>query len=242
MKPSRRTPPLRPCHCPRGFTLIEVMVALFILGVVAAMAWQGVDAIIRTREISQQRMDRLLRLQAVMAQWEIDLQEIVDTQVVPGMNFDGATLRLTRRQSDGVQVVAWTLRGGALHRWHAPTALTLEALQEAWMRSYQLLGNEPDTLAMLAGVAQWQLFYFHASSNAWSNAQSSGDVVGAASPAPVVAPAESGASAAGAVAAAAPAVATNRDALPEGVRVVVRFGDDGTATGTLTRDLRLIHP
>lgn len=239
MTPSRQPSPLRPCHRPRGFTLIEVMVALFILAVVAAMAWQGVDAIIRTREISQQRMDRLLRLQSVMAQWEIDLQEIVDTQVVPGMNFDGATLRLTRRQSDGVQVVAWTLRGGTLHRWHAPTALTLEALQEAWMRSYQLLGNEPDTLAMLAGVAQWQLFYFHVSSNAWSNAQSSGDVASAASPPPVAAPAEGGASAAGAVAGA---VAANRDALPEGVRVVVRFGDDGTATGTLTRDLRLIHP
>jgi general secretion pathway protein J len=236
-------PPARHAHAPRrprGFTLIEVMVALFILAVVAAMAWQGVDAVIRTREISQQRMDRLLRLQSVLAQWEIDLHEIIDTQVVPGLNFDGATLRLTRRQSDGVQVVAWTLRGGALHRWHAPTALTLEALQEAWMRSYQLLGNEPDTLPMLAGVAQWQLFYFHTSSNSWSNAQSSGDVVDATSQQPAVAaPAESGASATGM---AAPAAVVNRDALPDGVRVIVRFGDDGTAAGTLTRDLRLIHP
>jgi general secretion pathway protein J len=240
-----------------GFTLIEVMVALLILALMSAMAWQGVDAITRSRESTQGRMDRLLRLQTVLAQWEADVQEVIDTQVVPGLNFDGATLRLTRRQPEGVQVVAWTLRGGRLYRWSAPPSTALDTLQDGWMRSYQLLGNEPGTLAMLDHVAQWQLFVFLTSSNGWSNAQSSGDVAQAAPPAaaepqtPPPPPPEAGTAPAGTVSStlsgngmvsAAPPVVVNHDALPDGLRLVIGFAPGGAADGTLTREVRLVHP
>ena len=33
----------------RGFTLVEVLVALLIMAVMATMAWQGVDGIVRAR-------------------------------------------------------------------------------------------------------------------------------------------------------------------------------------------------
>lgn len=239
MHPTHSTRPSRSA----GFTLIEVLVALFILALMSAMAWQGVDAIARSRESTQARMDRLLRLQTVLAQWEADVQAVIDTQVVPGLNFDGATLRLTRRQPEGVQVVAWTLRSGTLYRWSAPTSNALDTLQDGWMRSYQLLGNEPGTLAMLDHLAQWQLFVFLTSSNGWSNAQSSGDVAQAA-PAPVdPPPPEPGASGAGnGVVSAAPPVAVNHDALPDGLRMVIGFAPGGAANGTLTREVRLIHP
>jgi general secretion pathway protein J len=235
---------MRPHPLPRsaGFTLIEVLVALFILALMSGMAWQGVDAIARSRESTQARMDRLLRLQTVLAQWETDVREVIDTQVVPGLNFDGATLRLTRRQPEGVQVVAWTLRGGSLYRWSAPTSTGLDTLQDGWMRSYQLLGNEPGTLKLLEQVAQWQLFVFLTSSNGWSNAQSSGDVAQAL-PTDPPPPPESGASDAGnGVVSPAPPVAVNHDALPDGLRLVVQFAPGGAAEGTLTREIRLIHP
>lgn len=233
-------PPSRRCA---GFTLIEVLVALFLLALMSAMAWQGVDAIARSREATQVRMDRLLRLQTVLAQWEADVQAVIDTQVVPGLNFDGATLRMTRRRPEGVQVVAWTLRGGTLHRWSAPPSTALDTLQDHWMRSYQLLGNEPGTLAMLEHVAQWQLFVFLASSNGWSNAQSSGDVAQAppvVEAPPAVEPGASGVP--DGVVSAAPPVAVNHDALPDGLRLVVRFAPGGAAEGALTREVRLVHP
>jgi general secretion pathway protein J len=237
-----------PSRRPAGFTLIEVLVALFILALMSAMAWQGVDAIARSRESTQARMDRLLRLQTVLAQWEADVQAVIDTQVVPGLNFDGATLRLTRRQPEGVQVVAWTLRSGTLYRWAAPTANALDTLQDSWMRSYQLLGNEPGTLAMLDKLAQWQLFVFLTSSNGWSNAQSSGDVAQAPSaPVDPPPPPEPGASVnsnsnGNGVVSIAPPVAVNHDALPDGLRMVIGFAPGGAANGTLTREVRLIHP
>jgi general secretion pathway protein J len=200
-----------------GFTLIEVLVALFILALMAGMAWQGVDMVVRSRESTQARMDGLLRLQSTVAQWEADLQSCIDTQLVPGLSFDGATLRLTRRQNEGVQVVAWSLRGEQLQRWAAPPVREAELLQEAWMRSYQLLGNEPGGLAMLDHVSGWQLHVFHSSSNAWSNAQSSGD-------------------------ATAVAVTGSREQLPDGVRMLLSFSEGGASAGTLVRDMRLVHP
>lgn len=248
-------PPLpgsRPRSRLRGFTLIELLVALSIMAVMAAMAWQGVDAVVRSREITQAHMERLLRLQSVMSQWEIDLREVHDSQVVPGLNFDGATLRLTRRRPEGLQVVAWTLRGGTLWRWSSPAVTAMDALQEHWMRSYQLLGSEAGTLAMLHGVSQWQLYHYHQSSSSWSNAQSSGDLAGSAPAAePATTPGrqdgqspDGGGAGAGAGSnnSATPPVIVNQEALPDGVRLLLQFGEGGTAAGTLTRDIRLIHP
>lgn len=232
----------------RGFTLIELLVALSIMAVMAAMAWQGVDAVVRSREITQAHMERLLRLQSVMSQWEIDLREVHDSQVVPGLNFDGATLRLTRRRPEGLQVVAWTLRGGTLWRWSSPAVTAMDALQEHWMRSYQLLGSEAGTLAMLHGVSQWQLYHYHQSSSSWSNAQSSGDLAGSAPAAePATTPGRQDGQSpdgggAGAGNSATPPVIVNQEALPDGVRLLLQFGEGGTAAGTLTRDIRLIHP
>jgi general secretion pathway protein J len=37
----------------RGFTLIEVLVAMSVMAIMAVMAWQGVDGIVRARDASQ---------------------------------------------------------------------------------------------------------------------------------------------------------------------------------------------
>jgi general secretion pathway protein J len=194
----------------RGFTLVEVLVALMVLALMAAMAWRGVDALIRTREVAQARMESLLRAQSVLAQWEADLLAVINTQVSPGVLCEGASLHLTRRQPDGVQVVTWA----------APTTRS-EALQEAWMQSFQLLGNEPEQLRTLQGVSQWQVYFYFG--NAWSNCASSADVA-------VPEPLPTGGT-------AAPGAA--KQARPDGVRMVITFADGGTLAGTVTRDIRL---
>ena len=104
-------------HSSRGFTLIEVLVALVILSVMAAMAWKGMDGITRSREIADGGLKRTLRMQSVMQQWSADLNAVVDTGVVQALQFDGAALRLTRQTTGGVQVVVWALRSGRWVRW-----------------------------------------------------------------------------------------------------------------------------
>lgn len=211
MKPTLRTA--------RGFTLIEVLVALMIMSVMAVMAWQGVDGIIRAREGSQQRLDQMLRLQSVMGQWEADLTEMVDTNTnIPPYAFDGGTLRLTRRSNDGVQVVVWSLKGGTWMRWASKPVTRSNQLQDAWEQAARLLGNEPGQLRALTGVNEWQLYCMRAGSK--SNAQSSG-CVGAA-----------------AQAAGASAPSGGFDP-PDGLTMVLGFAEGSGLSGHLTRDVRI---
>lgn len=207
---------------PQGFTLVELLVALLILSVVAAMAWQGVDAMLRSRDISEQRLEGQLRLQSTIAQWETDLEAVQDSGIVPALQFDGASLRLTRRTDSGLQVVVWSLRGQAWTRWTSLPATRSLALQDAWMRSQQLLGNEAEQLRALTGVESWQVYFWRG--NAWTNAQSTGD------------------RAAGRDGAADTATGAPRQALPEGVRLVLSFAEGGGRSGQLTRELLLAPP
>ena len=201
-----------------GFTLVEVLVALVLMAVLSGMAWQGLDGISRARTVSQARVEQTLRLNTVLAQWEQDLQSVFDTALVPTLAFDGATLRLVRRHADGLQVVAWSLREQRWLRWTGAVVTQPAALQESWLVSQQLLGNEPAQLRMQDGLASWQVYFYRG--NAWSNAQSS---AGAAAPAP-------------APGASAPVAA--RTPLPTGVRVVLAFEGAGLS-GSLTRDVLL---
>jgi prepilin-type N-terminal cleavage/methylation domain-containing protein len=73
----------------RGFTLVEVLVALLILAVLSGMAWRGIDGMARARSGSQQQLERSLRLNTVIAQWEQDLSAVYDSAEVPALAFDG---------------------------------------------------------------------------------------------------------------------------------------------------------
>ena len=198
-----------------GFTLVEVLVALLIMAILSAMAWQGVDGMVRARDASQQAAERTLRLTTVIAQWEQDLSSLYDNPSVPVISFDGANLRLARSTPTGAQVVVWSLREGVWRRWASPSVRRSFELQQAWLMSQQLIGTEDQQVRLLDGASGWQLYFFRG--NAWSNAQSSADT------APVPAPAAS----------AAQAVA--RALLPTGVRLVINFDDQRR----LTRDVLL---
>lgn len=221
----------RPKHS--GFTLVEVLVALMVMALMAAMAWQGVDGVVRSRNDSQTRLDQTLRLNTVVAQWEQDLSLIQDSAAAPGLQFDGVSVRLTRSAPGGMQVVVWSLRpssliGGAvaattalkgdvLQRWAGPIVTGKSDLQEQWFRSLQFLGSEPGQLSTLSGLSAWQIYFFQG--NNWANAQSTGN-----------SPNNAGAAAVG---------STNAQALPTGVRLVLTFAEGSGNIGNLTRDTAL---
>jgi general secretion pathway protein J len=191
---------------------VEVLVALLIMAILAAMGWQGIDGMVRARDASQGAAERTLRLTTLMAQWEQDLASVYDSPAAPAITFDGATLRVVRQVPSGAQVAAWSLREGIWRRWTSPVVATATELQQAWLASQQLMGTEPTQVTLLDGVSEWQVYFYRG--NAWTNAQSTGDVVptlptGAAS-------------------------AVQRSAVPNGVRLVL-----SVAQRRLTRDVAL---
>lgn len=206
----------------RGFTLVEVLVALALMAVLASMAWQGIASVADAKRASDERVDATLRVGTVLAQWEQDLGQLHDTALVPAIAFDGQTLRLVRRRADGLQVVAWALREGRWMRWASPVVNRAAALQDAWLASQQLLGNEPEQLLLMEEIASWQIYFFRG--NAWSNAQSSAG------------------NAPGAPAAPASAPQPARAELPSGVRLLLTMqagAAEGAPARTITRDLLL---
>lgn len=236
-----------------GFTLVEVLVALFLMSLLAALSWQGLDSVLRSRDASRVAVDDAVRLATVLTQWEQDLTALHDSAAVPALDFDGQTLRLTRRTDSGVALVAWAVRGGVWQRWMSPPYTRANELQEVWLRNQQFLGNEAGQVELARGASDWQIYFYRG--NAWTNAQSTGDLQGAASALPnagVAAAAEPGASAASAAAdgaavlaavvaavaagaASAPArAAVPVEQLPAAVRLVISL--DGKK---LTRDIAL---
>ena len=199
----------------RGFTLVEVLVALVVMATMAAMAWRGIDALVRSREIAQVRLAQTARLQTVLAQWEVDLRAVQDSRSsnVPPVAFDGGNLVLTRQAASGLQVVVWSLREGSLWRWESPPQRTIQDLEDQHQRGLQQLAERNPALRTFEGVAGWQLYCYWG--NAWSNCQSTGNNSNTGPQKP------------------------GNMQPPEGLRIAMQFAEGSGLAGTLTRELEV---
>ena len=201
----------------RGFTLVEVLVALVVMATMAAMAWRGIDALVRSREIAQVRLAQTARLQTVLAQWEVDLRAVQDSHsIVEPLSFDGGNLVLTRQAPMGLQVVVWSLREGSLWRWESPALRTVQDLEDQRQRGLQQLAQRNPALRAFDGVAAWQFYCFWG--NAWSNCQSTGNTN----------PANAG-----------PVNPQTAGQPPSGLRIAMQFAEGSGLAGTLTRELEV---
>ena len=214
----------------RGFTLVELLVALFAMALLAVMSWRGLDGMTRAQAITSARADEVLTLQVGLAQWSADLDAIIQLPNASALDWNGRVLRLTRRDTSspasGVLVAAWTLRAGQWLRWQSPPVTTRGQLDQAWLKAdqwSQTPGDEERKLEVaITPLQEWQIFYFR--SDAWTNPQSSG-----AESKPVAQP--------GLTPEAARALAAqSRPVIPEGVRLVLTLPPRQALAGQITRD------
>ena len=169
----------------KGFTLIELMIAITLMAVMAGLGWRGLDGLMRSRDINQARVDQTAVLQTVLAQWRSDLDHMTAVPSISdaGLAWDGQTLRITRRASTpmadgsdaGLWVVAWTRRDGRWWRWQSPALQNRRSLLEAWARAERWGKNagvdDQNFETPLVAIDLWQISYFRG--NAWTNPLSS---------------------------------------------------------------------
>jgi len=190
----------------RGFTLIEVLVALTIMAVIAVLSWRGIDGMLRAQDATRRYTDEVLATQAGLAQWRTDLDAMMTwpaaaadsptAQPPPALQrslaWDGHTLRITCTAAGdaaaGLRVVAWTRRstGGQWQRWQSAPVLSQAAWASAWDAAAAWgQGGDAATGALpggaqavtVAAALDWQLHYFR--QNAWTHPLSSGAPSGA---------------------------------------------------------------
>ena len=120
----------------RGFTLVEVLIALALMAVMGGLSWLGLDSLMRSRSAVQTEHARSTVLGTVLAQWRADLNAatvLPGQGQVSGIDWDGRVLRITRRSTEvnpdgsdaGVWVVAWRWQSegsqtsGPWQRWQS---------------------------------------------------------------------------------------------------------------------------
>lgn len=207
---------------PRGFTLVELLVAISVMALLALVSWRGLDGMVRSQERTRAHADEVLALQTVLAQWAADLDALQAIDHTEPLAWDGQALRLTRRGThapqEGAVVVAWALRSGQWLRWQSLPVRTRAEWQEAWQRAAQWARTpgeaERRLETVLMPLQNWQLFYYRG--GAWANALSSAASAGT--------PRTAG----GLTEAAA--------SIPEGVRVQLMLPPGGAVAGVVTRD------
>lgn len=114
---------------PRGFTLLEVVVAAAVFTVLATMSYASVNNILKSKEIIDQAQSRAIELQRTYGLLKNDLRfavlrsvrdELGDGGKPFVINEGGSLLRLTAHYPDDVSGqlsrVVWELSGGAILR------------------------------------------------------------------------------------------------------------------------------
>lgn len=117
----------------RGFTLLEVVVAVAIFAVVAALAWGGLDRITRAKQVIDAQSRQFMALQQAIGQLERDFRQAAPRPVrdasgleLPALLGGVDDVELTRfvgaggwdRQAPALERVGWRCEADRLQRLH----------------------------------------------------------------------------------------------------------------------------
>jgi general secretion pathway protein J len=145
-----------------GFTLVELLVAIWIMAIVAVIAWRGLSALVATRDRLGPEADEVRSLLTGFGQMERDLAHAANQALVsslPGASvsvpiIDGAPalqiLRFSEPLADGgsaVQQVTYAVVDGTLLRQCSPPTRSIQTA----------LSATPSTVRLVAKVTSMQV-------------------------------------------------------------------------------------
>ena len=156
----------------RGFTLVELLVAISILAMVAVLGWRGLDGIVRARAGLTEQMEVTRGMQLAFAQMQSDCEHLAGSDLVgsrPTLVAEEGRLTLVRtvfleNTASRVQVIAYRLIDGVLLRRESNATRDLTQLDLLWKAAT----SDTDTTAPVAlqsGIAAMQMLVWQ--NGAW---------------------------------------------------------------------------
>ncbi|AOJ75548.1 type II secretion system protein J [Burkholderia ubonensis] len=136
MKPAARSESTRRART-RGFTLIELMIAIAILAVVAVLAWRGLDQIMRGRDKVSSAMEDERIFAQMFDQMRIDARRAAtdDEAGQPALGVAGNTLQIVRAfdapgAAPRLQVIRYRIAAGRVVRYASPPLADANRLRD----------------------------------------------------------------------------------------------------------------
>ena len=133
----------RNSHLPRhsGLTLIELLIAISVLGFVTVLGWRGLDSIVRTRIALTNDLEQARGMQLAFAQLQIDCAHLGSPYTLPNrasLDVKQGQLTLVRtvyaeNQPSRMQVIAYRLKDGVLTRTESAATRDLQELDNLWL-------------------------------------------------------------------------------------------------------------
>ncbi|HEY5756964.1 MAG TPA: type II secretion system minor pseudopilin GspJ [Steroidobacter sp.] len=154
----------------RGFTLVEVLVAIFIFAIVSAIAMGGYNQLVKQSDIVEQGASRTRSIQATMQRFNLDFTALEPRPVRQPLG-DGLVPALrANEKGDGAELVEFTHSG-----WSNPAGVPRSTLQrvayriddnklirEYWLSLDRTMSSEPESAVMLEGVKDVRLRFMDA--------------------------------------------------------------------------------
>lgn len=138
----------------KGFTLVELLVAIAILALVAVLGYRGLDGIVRTRETLTAQMETTRGLQLAFAQMQSDGEHLAGQQELGRalLAADAQRLMMVRtvyaeNQPARLQVVTYRIENGTLTRRESLATRDLRELDVMWAAAVS--NTDPSTPIVL---------------------------------------------------------------------------------------------
>ena len=142
-------------YSPRGFTLLELLVAITVLSIVSMIAWRGLDSLVATRERLEPEVDDVRSLLTAFGQMERDLTQVTNPAFLGlttsplniGVADGGQVIELARVASPvadratEVQTVFYRVVDGMLVRQATPPLPAFERANAENFETARLMGQ-----------------------------------------------------------------------------------------------------
>ncbi len=159
---------------PRGLTLVELLVAISVLGFVAVLGWRGLDSIVRARIALTSNLEQTRGMQLAFAQLQSDCAHWASPYVLPNrlpLATGPGHLTLIRtvfadNEPTRLQVIAYRVNDGVLTRRESIATRDLRVLDAMWLAAE----NDTDTsppVVLQSDVAAMTMRLWVSGGNDW---------------------------------------------------------------------------